>query len=98
MSRIKPRGRYMAISVPIALHEEISEYVKQSSYNSIASFVKDAVKEKIQRDKNKNIKNRYTIEIEQEPMNTEPLEYEEAIGLAFSLLGVNIVEVGDCDE
>lgn len=47
MNRIKPRGRYMAISVPIALHDEIAEYVKKSSYNSIAEFVKDAVREKM---------------------------------------------------
>jgi len=47
MARIKPRGRYMAISVPIALHDEITDYIKQSSYNSIASFVKDAVREKM---------------------------------------------------
>jgi len=51
MARIKPRGRYMAISVPIALHEEISKHVEKSSYNSIAPFVKDAVREKIQNDK-----------------------------------------------
>jgi Arc/MetJ-type ribon-helix-helix transcriptional regulator len=47
MTRIKPRGRYLAISVPIALHKEISDYVKKSSYNSIAEFVKTAVREKM---------------------------------------------------
>ena len=47
MGRIKPRGRYMAISVPIGLHKEIVDYVEKSSYNSIAEFVKDACREKI---------------------------------------------------
>lgn len=50
MVRIKPRGRYMAISVPIALHDEISKYVSKSSYNSIAEFVKDAVREKMRKE------------------------------------------------
>jgi len=50
MGRIKPRGRYMAISVPIALHDEIAEHVLKSSYNSIAAFAKDAVREKMKKD------------------------------------------------
>lgn len=50
MTRIKPRGRYLAISVPIELHKEITDYVKKSSYNSVAEFVKFAVREKIERD------------------------------------------------
>lgn len=49
MGRIKPRGRYMAISVPIALHDEIKNHVLGSSYNSIAEFVKEAVREKMRR-------------------------------------------------
>ena len=51
MGRIKPRGRYLAISVQIALHAEIKEHISQSSYNSIAEFVKDAVREKIDEDR-----------------------------------------------
>ena len=47
MARIKPRGRYMAISVPIDLHDEITDFVKKTSYNSIADFVKDAVRSKM---------------------------------------------------
>jgi len=31
--RIKPRGRYMSISVPIALYDEINDYVEKSSFN-----------------------------------------------------------------
>lgn len=40
----------MAISVPIALHDEVSKHVLKSNYNSIADFVKAAVREKIQSD------------------------------------------------
>jgi len=40
----------MAISVPIALHDEIAEHVLKSSYNSIAAFAKDAVREKMKKD------------------------------------------------
>jgi Arc/MetJ-type ribon-helix-helix transcriptional regulator len=50
MNRIKPRGRYLAVSVPIALHKEITEHVLKTSYNSIAAFVTDAVREKIASD------------------------------------------------
>ena len=50
MGRIKPRGRYMAISVPIALHKEISDHISRSNYNSIAEFVKEAVRGKMKKD------------------------------------------------
>lgn len=55
MGRIKPRGRYMAISVPISLHKEITDFVKKSSYNSVAEFVKSAVREKMYQEKLKNV-------------------------------------------
>jgi Arc/MetJ-type ribon-helix-helix transcriptional regulator len=50
MGRVKPRGRYMAISVPIKLHREITDHVKKFSYNSIADFVKVAVRKTIDLD------------------------------------------------
>jgi Arc/MetJ-type ribon-helix-helix transcriptional regulator len=51
MTRVKPRGKYMAISIPIAMYEEISEYVKKTSFNSIADFVKYAVRKEMEKDK-----------------------------------------------
>lgn len=44
MSRIKPRGRYLSISVPIELHSAITEHIKKFTYNSVAEFVKQAVR------------------------------------------------------
>lgn len=41
----------MAISVPIELHKEITNYVKKSNYNSIAEFVKDSVRKNIYKQK-----------------------------------------------
>ena len=45
----------MSISVTIELHKEIVDYVKKSSYNSVAEFVKVAVREKIKNDKSEKM-------------------------------------------
>jgi Arc/MetJ-type ribon-helix-helix transcriptional regulator len=74
MGRIKPRGRYMAISVPISLHKEITDFVKKSSYNSVAEFVKFAVREKMKEDKLEDITKGFgeTIELSDEEGHLHP--------------------------
>ena len=47
MSRVKPKGKYQAISVPTALLKDIKDYVMKSNYNSIAEFVKESVREQM---------------------------------------------------
>ena len=52
--RIKPRGKYQAVSIPTAMHDEIVEYIKNSSFNSIADFMKYIIREKIKKLDEKN--------------------------------------------
>jgi Arc/MetJ-type ribon-helix-helix transcriptional regulator len=77
MGRIKPRGRYMAISVPMEMHKEITEFVEKSSYNSIAEFVKEAIREKM----NKEYKIKY-YKLEKEVASIKKLLKENKLLLS----------------
>lgn len=54
MKTLKPSVKYQGISVPITLIQEIKKCIKDKpEYRSIAEFVKEAIREKIQQSDNK---------------------------------------------
>ena len=54
MRRIKPTSKYQTVSFPEPFYNEIKEIViKLERYRSIAEFVKEAVREKMNREKDK---------------------------------------------
>lgn len=51
MKGIKDRVKYQGVSLPVPLVEEIRKHViSDSKYKSIGEFVRDAVREKMERD------------------------------------------------
>ena len=57
MRKIKPTTKYQTVSFPEPFYNEIKEFViKQEKYRSIAEFVKEAVREKMNRDLEDTVK------------------------------------------
>jgi len=53
MGKTKERGRYQSISLSVDFVDEITEFVKNSNrYKSVADFTREALREKIDREKN----------------------------------------------
>ena len=52
MGKTKDRGRYQSISLSVDFIEEISDFVKKSNrYKSVADFAREALREKMEREK-----------------------------------------------
>ena len=52
MKNIKPRVKYQGISLPLPLINEIKIHIsKDPTYQTVPSYVRDAVREKFNRDK-----------------------------------------------
>ncbi|GAH73749.1 unnamed protein product [marine sediment metagenome] len=50
MGKTKPRGKYQGISLPVPFVEEIKKYVlRDNKYKSIADFVRESCREKMER-------------------------------------------------
>ena len=42
------RGRYIAVSVPIELHDDIKKYIEHSNFSNIAEFVKYCIRKQLE--------------------------------------------------